>query len=133
MQANKSKLNFLRSWLSVSIAIIVLLLIGLAVVAFNSSGRKETIGGDMPSFVVKRGPLRISVTESGTIKARDQVILKSEVEGRTSIPTLVPEGDRVKKGQLLVELDASGLLDNKIDHYQVHFQHKLQQYNNHQH
>ncbi len=115
MQANKPKLNFLRSWLSVSVAIIVLLLIGLAVVAFNSSGTKETLSGDMPSFVVKRGPLRISVTESGTLQAREQIILKSEVEGRTTILFLLEEGTVVKKGELLVELDSSRLLDERID------------------
>ena len=67
------------------------------------------------TFAVRRGPLRISVIESGTIKARDQVIIKSEVEGRTSILSLIPEGSRVKKGDLLVELDASKLEDQKID------------------
>ncbi|MHC4616744.1 MAG: efflux RND transporter periplasmic adaptor subunit [Planctomycetota bacterium] len=67
------------------------------------------------TFAVKRGPLRISVTESGTIKAREQVILKSEVEGRTSILWLIPEGTRVKQGELLVELDGSQLVDNRID------------------
>ncbi|UCC23648.1 MAG: efflux RND transporter periplasmic adaptor subunit [Planctomycetota bacterium] len=71
--------------------------------------------GERPSFVVKRGPLRISVTESGTIQAREQIILKSEVEGRTTILFLVDEGTRVEKGELLVELDSSQLLDNKID------------------
>jgi HlyD family secretion protein len=115
MQANKSKFNFLRSRLSLSAAIIVLLLIGLAVVAFNNSGTKETLSGNMPSFVVKRGPLRISVTESGTIQAREQIILKSEVEGRTTILSLVEEGTRVKEGDLLVELDSSQLLDERVD------------------
>jgi HlyD family secretion protein len=37
------------------------------------------------------------------------------VEGRTSILTLIDEGARVKKGDLLIELDASELLDKKID------------------
>jgi HlyD family secretion protein len=59
--------------------------------------------------------LTISVLESGTIKAREQIVIKNEVEGRTSIITLVPEGTHVKKGDLLVELDASTLQDNKID------------------
>ena len=76
-------------------------------------------GGDrtnnFATFTVTRGSLTISVLESGTIKAREQVILKNEVEGRTSIITLVPEGTRVQKGDLLVELDASVLLDTKID------------------
>jgi HlyD family secretion protein len=72
-------------------------------------------GQDMPTFTARRGPLTISVVESGTIKARDQLIIKNEVEGRTSIITLVPEGTRVHKGDLLVELDASSLQDGKID------------------
>ncbi|UCG67871.1 MAG: efflux RND transporter periplasmic adaptor subunit [Deltaproteobacteria bacterium] len=72
-------------------------------------------GSDHPTFTVMRGPLRISVIESGTITARKQVVIKNEVEGRTSIIYLIPEGTRVKKGQLLVELDASKLLDEKVD------------------
>ncbi|HUW19735.1 MAG TPA: hypothetical protein VMW16_10585 [Sedimentisphaerales bacterium] len=67
------------------------------------------------TFVVKRGPLRISVTESGTIKAREQVIVKSEVEGRSSILWLIPEGTQVKQGELLVELDGSKLVDSRVD------------------
>ena len=81
---------------------------------------KVVRGGEDPmsnlaTFVAKRGPLTISVLESGTIKAREQIIIKNEVEGRTSIISLVPEGTRVQKGDLLFELDASQLEDAKID------------------
>ena len=120
MQISKLKSFFLRTKLLALAAIIVLLLIGIAVVAFSSatgnhSSSKEYSAGDMPSFAVKRGPLRISVTESGTIQAREQIILKSEVEGRTTILFLVEEGTVVKKGELLVELDSSQLLDERVD------------------
>ncbi|UCF00491.1 MAG: efflux RND transporter periplasmic adaptor subunit [Planctomycetota bacterium] len=97
------------------IGLIVLLLIGIAVVAFNDSGSKEIWEGDTARFAVKRGPLRISVTESGTIQAREQIILKCEVEGRTTILSLVEEGTHVKEEELLVELDSSQLLDDRID------------------
>ena len=66
-------------------------------------------------FAVAKGPLTISVIASGTVKAREQIILKNEVEGRTSIIYLVPEGTLVKEGDLLIELDASRLLDEKIE------------------
>jgi len=62
---------------------------------------------------VSRGPLRISVTESGTIKSRDQVVVKSEVEGRTTILWIIDEGTYVKKDDLLIELDSSNLGDQK--------------------
>lgn len=67
------------------------------------------------TFRVERGPLTISVIQAGTIKARDMTIIKNEVEGRTSIITLIPEGTRVQKGELLVELDASSLIDTRLD------------------
>lgn len=109
------KMRFLQPKILVPAAIVVFMLIGIAVVAFNHSGSKTILAGDMPTFTVKKGPLRISVTESGTIQAREQIILKCEVEGRTTILTLVEEGTRVKKGDLLVELDSSDLIDARVD------------------
>ena len=98
-----------------AIAIILIVILGIVILWFGKFKTSDDSSGQFATFSAKRGPLTISVTESGTIKARDQVIIKSEVEGRTSIITLIPEGTRVKKGELLVELDASTLLDNKID------------------
>ncbi len=120
MMQDKLKIRFLRAKFLVPAAVIVFLLIWVVVVAFSSatgnhSGSKVVLSGDMPSFAVKRGPLRISVTESGTIQAREQIIIKSEVEGRTTILSLVEEGTRVKEGELLVELDSSQLLDERVD------------------
>jgi HlyD family secretion protein len=84
-----------------TLLIIVLLAAGIIwLTAFRGS---KAAGQDVPTFTAKRGPLTISVVESGTIKARDQRIIKNEVEGRTSIISLVSEGTRVKKGDLLVE------------------------------
>ena len=112
---DSSKMRFLRPKRLALIGIVALVLIGVAVVAFNHSGSKVVLSGDMPSFAVERGPLRISVTESGTIQAREQIILKCEVEGKTTILSLVEEGTRVKAGELLVELDSSQLLDARVD------------------
>jgi len=116
MSKNNAILRFRQNRPFVLIALIsVLAIIGAAAAMLVSRKTNNDLASSMATFVVKRGPLRISVTESGTIKARDQVILKNEVEGITSILSLAPEGTRVKKGDLLVELDASGLLDAKID------------------
>jgi HlyD family secretion protein len=78
---------------------------------------KSKVGSeaDKPTYKVKRGDLTISYTESGTIKAKDQAIIRNEVEGSSSIVSVVPEGTRVKKGDLLVELNANTLSDQKID------------------
>jgi HlyD family secretion protein len=66
--------------------------VGIGAIKMARFGNTRGTSLGYATFVVKQGPLRISVTESGTIKAREQVILKSEVEGRTSILSLIPEG-----------------------------------------
>ncbi len=82
----------------------------------KSPGVKQpTSPAESATFTVKEGPLTISVVESGTIKAREQEIIKSEVEGKTSIIWIIEEGVRVKKGELLIELDASKLQDDLVD------------------
>ena len=68
----------------------------------------------IPTFTVIRGPLLISVTEAGTIKSRQQEVIKCEVEGGSTILFLIPEGTRVKAGDLLIELDGSKLEDQQV-------------------
>lgn len=94
----------------VLVVAIVLVALWLKVVR---GGERATDG--VATFVAKRGPLTISVPETGTIKSREQIIIKNEVEGRTSIISLISEGTHVEKGDLLVQLDKSTLEDNKVD------------------
>ncbi len=96
-------------------AVLLVVVVGFVLILFRTAGSSAKSTSELATFVAKRGPLTISVLESGTIKAREQIIIKNEVEGRTSIITLIPEGTRVKKGDLLVELDTSTLEDTKID------------------
>ncbi|MBU1260053.1 MAG: efflux transporter periplasmic adaptor subunit [Planctomycetes bacterium] len=96
----------------ISLAIIIPVIIIAAGMLLKGSGKDEADG---PVYKVKRGPLTISFVESGTIKAREQTIIKNEVEGRTSIISIIPEGTQVKEGDLLVELDVSSLEDKKVD------------------
>jgi HlyD family secretion protein len=63
---------------------------------------------------VKRGPLRIALTARGNLSPADSVSLRSEVEGRTTILSLVPEGTHVKQGDLVCELDATVLVDKRF-------------------
>lgn len=101
-----------RTWF---IATPIVLLLFLGALAMYRSGVIEGSVSQMPTFEVREGPLLISVTESGTINAREQEVIKSEVEGQTQVLWLVAEGERVKKGDLLVRLDSSRLEDQMID------------------
>lgn len=68
---------------------------------------------DYPIATVQRGPLTISLSESGSIQNSRNAIVKNQVAGTTTIIYLIPEGTQVKKGDLLVELDASQFEDNR--------------------
>ncbi len=95
-------------------AIIVAIVVALGGLAVTRSTGSKATQGTRPTKKVQQGPLTISVVESGTIKSLEQVSLKNEVEGQTTLIYLIPEGTQVKKGDLLVELDASGLEDDLI-------------------
>ncbi len=64
---------------------------------------------------VQEGPLVISVTEPGTIKPRETITLKSQLEGRSTVLFLIPEGRQVEKGELLIELDVTSLQDGRVE------------------
>jgi len=97
-----------------AVVVIVVGVLGAFAFAITRTVGLEIAREAEPTFRVRKGPLTISVVESGTIKSLEQVSLKSEVEGQTTLIYLVPEGTRVKKGDLLVELDASRLQDDLI-------------------
>jgi HlyD family secretion protein len=93
----------------------LVVIIGVIVVWLKVVRGSEDPTLGLETAVAQQGPLIISVLEAGAIKAKDPEIIRNEVEGRTSITFLVPEGSSVKKGDLLVELDVSTLTDSKID------------------
>jgi len=76
---------------------------------------KPAPAANLPVFPAAKGPLDITVTESGTISPSEQLVLKSELEGRSTILYLIQEGTAVKAGELLVELDATDLEDRRIE------------------
>ena len=101
--------------LKVVVAIGLIILAGLAAIWIR--GIKGRAGGEnrYATFTSQRGPLTISVLESGMIKAKDQIIIQNEVEGRRSIIYLIDEGTLVKQGDKLAELDSGSLRDSLVD------------------
>jgi len=76
----------------------------------GTDGSNEQSG----TFTARRDDLTITVTESGSIKARNTTDIKSEVERQATIISIVPEGtnitqEDVDNGKILVELDSSAL------------------------
>ena len=61
-----------------------------------------------------RGALTVTVTANGTLQPTTQVAIGSELSGTVS-RVHVDVNDRVKKGQVLVELDDARLRDQALN------------------
>jgi HlyD family secretion protein len=92
----------------------VVLVVGLAA-ALGPSDSAPDYEANGLLHTVEPGPLTISIVTSGTIKSSQAVVIKSEVEGRTTILSLVEEGTQVTAGDLLIELDASEQENDRVD------------------
>lgn len=103
------------SWLAMA-AVLVVLVGGAWLLRDQIPGMAAGgTGPTLATFAVARGPLSIQVVETGTIQAREQLTIKSDVEGQTTLLFLIPEGTLVKQGDLLAQLDGSKLTDDRVD------------------
>jgi multidrug efflux pump subunit AcrA (membrane-fusion protein) len=75
-------------------------------------------------YEVKRADMLISITEEGALRALNETVVRSGLEGLNRIIYLVPEGSYVQKGDLLVELDSSGLKD-RLNEQELSYQERL--------
>ena len=78
------------------------------------AGGESTVTSSSPNlFTVERGSLPITVQENAELQAVRETIVRSEVEGQSTIIWIVPEGSIVKEGDKLVELDVSELMEKE--------------------
>jgi HlyD family secretion protein len=74
------------------------------------------MGGDAAGFkseAVKRGPLSVKVTATGTLQPIDQVEVGAEVSGRV-VEVKVDFNDQVKKGDILAQIDTTQLEARRV-------------------
>lgn len=99
-------------WL-VGVPVLGLALVGLGVVPMPWRANAATPATE--GATVRRGPLRIAVIGGGSLLPAETVKLISGVEGRTTILSLVPEGTSVRKGEIVCELDATAMVEKRIE------------------
>lgn len=90
--------------------IAALLVLFIAGVWFWQARSKNNAAPVYVTEAVSKGNLTLSVTANGTLQPTRSVSIGSELSG-TVLSVLVDVNDRVKKGQVLVELDTSKLSD----------------------
>ena len=79
------------------------------------SNDRQVRTGEMPVHEVKPGKIKVVVEARGSLEAARRADLYCPVEGQSTILSLVPECRAVKKGDLVCELDSSGLRDQLVN------------------
>jgi len=80
-----------RKWLIAAGTVIALGVLAMLLLA-SSKTSSPTPSRTLSTFQARRDNLTVTVTESGSIKARNAVSIKSEVEGQVTIISIIPEG-----------------------------------------
>lgn len=102
-----------RSALPILVAVAVVVLLGAVGWAATMRNRSPGTGGDGLTAAVEPKTFNVVLKEKGELKAAKSTDIKCEVEGRSTIISLIPEGTAVKEGELLVVL-ASDQIENRI-------------------
>ena len=108
------KLALARRSVLILVVVAVVVATGLFGVLRQMLGGSDDSSAKAAVFTVRRDDLTVTVTESGSTKARQTIDVRSEVYGEATIISLIPEGtyitqEDVNNGMLLVELDSSSL------------------------
>ena len=100
--------------------VIVALLVGaiVAVGAAASRSMPKTDSISQLTHEITRGNLLVTVIEQGTLESSNNVEVRSKVWGWKTVNWVIESGTEVKKGDLLVELDASEF-EKKVDEAKI--------------
>lgn len=73
----------------------------------DADAQTRTASGEW--YTVERRSFDLVVVATGELEAKRKVEIKSEVNGNNPIVEIVPEGERVKEGDVLVKLDSDDI------------------------
>ncbi len=102
-----------RRTIQLSLAVAIVGLLAAAVWAMTSWKQSASQIANIDKFTVAPQTFTVALKEKGELKAAKSTDIKCEVEGKSTIITLIDEGTSVKEGDLLVEL-ASDEIENRI-------------------
>ena len=77
--------------------------------SFSGSPQKSTNG---PTAAARRGPMTVSVTETGEVQAEKKLNISNELQWPVVIKSVVSEGTVVKEGDVVVEFECKELVDS---------------------
>lgn len=102
-----------KLWRRLILAVCFIGVVGAVAWASWTLSRSTGALADVNKFTVTSRTFNVVLKEKGELKAAKSTDIICEVEGRSTIITLIPEGTAVKEGDLLVEL-ASDQIEDRI-------------------
>ncbi len=109
-----------RRWLRLAGIVTALVGVIAAVAAITRNATPDVVAGTTMTHTITRGDLQVTVTEKGTLESSNNVEVRSKVWGWKTVNWVIESGVDVKKGDLLVELDASEM-EKKVDDAKINF------------
>ncbi len=89
-----------RLWLKSFLFAVLLIGAIAAVGAVLRRSGPEMVAGTTMTHIIKRGDLRVTVTEKGTLESSNNVEVRSKVWGWKTVNWVIESGSIVKKGDL---------------------------------
>jgi RND family efflux transporter MFP subunit len=97
---------------------LLLLVAGAAAAAYMVMGKGRNLRTDLVTHTVKHEKLLLTIVERGALESENNNDIQARVKAgtknstvATTIKSVIDDGSHVKKGDLLVELDDSGLIE----------------------
>lgn len=109
-----------RLWLKSLLGAVLLVGMIAAIGAVVQRSVPDSVPGTTLTHIIKRGDLKVTVTEKGTLESSNNVEVRSKVWGWKTVNWVIESGAVVKKGDLLVELDASEM-EKKVDDAKINY------------
>jgi len=107
--------------------IIIGAVIVVTAVVWLLSGLGGNSSDEETFYEVQKGDFLVSVTANGTLEALNQEVIRNEVDGTSRIIYIIPEGNVVKEGDLLVELD-SAEAEQQVNQQKLTFEKAVQEF-----
>lgn len=100
-----------RRWLPIIVVPVLAVVLSLVLWKVFAGGSSATVAGLSAGQFVTVAPvdLEVKLVKDGELQALNNIEIACEVEGQTTIQTIVKEGASVKQGDILVTLDASSI------------------------
>lgn len=111
-------------WLRLGLAGIALLAIVAVIAAFQSGAFSSAPAEELLTYEVRPSELKISVTADGQLESANNIEIKCNVKGGSTVLWVIETGTTVKPGDVLVELDRSQIEDN-ITQRQISYENAL--------